>query len=65
MSLCLLFTSGGSMVGQNVLQTLAGRRDGVRVVATSSVADEPALYLFDAVYTAPQTAAPTAHPRCR
>ena len=61
MSLCLLFTSGGSMVGQNVLQTLAGRRDGVRFVATSSVADEPALYQFDAVYISPQTAAePTA-----
>jgi len=53
----LLVLSAGTQVGQNVLRTLSGRRDGVVLVATSSVANEPALFDFDAVYLAPETAA--------
>src|SRR5215467_9491597 len=53
----LLVLSAGTQVGQNVLRTLAGRRDGVMLAATSSVANEPALFDFDAVYLAPETAA--------
>jgi len=53
----LLVLSAGTQVGQNVLRTLAGRRDGVTLAGTSSVAHEPALFDFDAVYLAPPTAA--------
>jgi carbamoyl-phosphate synthase large subunit len=52
----LLFLSGGSRVGQNVLATLAGRRRGLLLVATTSIADEPALFDFDAVHLVPPTA---------
>ena len=53
----LLVLSAGTQVGQNVLRTLSGRRDGVELIATSSVAHEPALFDFDAVYLAPETVA--------
>ena len=53
----LLVLSAGTQVGQNVLRTLAGRRDGVTLAATSSVAHEPALFDFDAVHLVPPTAA--------
>ena len=54
--LSLLFLSGGCRVGQNVLATLVRRRAGLRLVATSSVPDEPALFDFDAAYLVPPTA---------
>ena len=53
----LLVLSAGTQVGQNVLRTLAERRDGVTLVATSSVAHEPALFDFDAVYLVAETVA--------
>lgn len=53
----LLVLSVGTRVGQNVLASLNGRRDGLLLVATSSVANEPALFDFDVVYRAPPTAA--------
>jgi carbamoyl-phosphate synthase large subunit len=53
----LLLLSGGCQVGRNVLATLAGRRAGLELHATSSVVDEPALFDFDAVYRVPVTAA--------
>ncbi|HET9763056.1 MAG TPA: hypothetical protein VFR50_06045 [Casimicrobiaceae bacterium] len=52
----LLVLSVGTRVGQNVLSVLASRRGAVDVVATSSVANEPALFECDAVYLAPPTA---------
>jgi carbamoyl-phosphate synthase large subunit len=52
----LLLLSGGSRVGQNVLATVAERRRGLVLVATSSIADEPALFDFDAVHLVPPTA---------
>ncbi len=57
MSLSLLLLSGGTRVGQNVLSSLNGRRDGLVLLATSSVANEPALFDFDVVYRVPPTAA--------
>ena len=53
----LLVLSVGTQVGQNVLRTLAGRRENLELVATSSVWNEPALFDFDAVYLVPPTAA--------
>lgn len=55
--LTLLFLSGGGHTGTNVMASLAARRDGLRLVATSDVADEPSLFAFDAVYLAPKIAA--------
>lgn len=54
--LTILFLSGGSQVAQGVLSTLAGRREKVRLLATSSIADDPGLFGLDAVYLAPKTA---------
>ena len=53
----LLVLSVGTQVGQNVLTTLAGRRDGLELIATSSVAHEPAVFDYDTVYLVPPTAA--------
>jgi len=53
----LIVLSAGTQVGQNVLRTLSGRRDSIGLVATSSVAHEPALFDFDAVYLVPETVA--------
>jgi carbamoylphosphate synthase large subunit len=53
----ILFLSGGSLVGRNVLATLVGRRDALALIATSSVADEPTLFEFDAAYLVPPTLA--------
>ncbi|MGE5667396.1 MAG: hypothetical protein ACM338_04290 [Betaproteobacteria bacterium] len=51
----LLILSVGTQVGQNVLTTLAGRRRSLEVIATSSVAREPAIFDADAVYLVPPT----------
>ena len=53
----LLVLSVGTQVGQNVLTTLAGRRDGLELIATSTVSHEPAIFDWDAVYLVPPTAA--------
>src|ERR1700674_5041876 len=53
----LLVLSVGTRVGQNVLTTLNGRRDGLLLMGTSSVANEPALFDFDVAYRVPPTAA--------
>lgn len=52
----ILLLSGGNMVGQNILATLAGRRGGVELIATNSVASDVALFDFDRVYLTPETA---------
>ena len=39
MTATLLLTSVGSLVGQNVLDSLEGRRQALRIVATNSVAE--------------------------
>jgi biotin carboxylase len=53
----LLITSVGSLVGQNVLDTLDDRRGGFHVAGTTSVA-RIALDRCDRVYLVPETAAP-------
>jgi carbamoyl-phosphate synthase large subunit len=53
----LLVLSAATHVGQNVLATLAPRRAGLALIATSSVANEPALFDYDAVHLVPPTAA--------
>lgn len=49
----ILLLSGGSLVGQNVVSCLDGRRDALHVGATNSVADEPSVFDFDTVYLMP------------
>lgn len=46
----LLLLSGASLVGQNVLAALAGRRHSLHLTAINSVATEPTLADFDEVY---------------
>lgn len=47
---CVLFLSGASLVGQNVLASLDGRRSGLHLAAINSVAAEPALFDFDEAF---------------
>ena len=54
--LTLLLLSGGGHTGANVMASVASRRGDMRLVATSDVPDEPALFGFDAVYLAPKIA---------
>ncbi len=63
--LTLLLLSGGGHTGCNVMASLASRRQSLRLVATSDIADEPSLYEFDAVYLAPRLAANAAGFECR
>jgi len=49
---CILFLSGASLVGQNILSALAGRRAGLHLAAINSVANEPALFDFDEAFLA-------------
>ncbi len=51
----ILLLSGGSQVAQFMLQVLEGRRGDLRVIATNSIADDPGLWRFDAVYLVPTT----------
>ena len=53
--LSLLLLSGGSLVGQNIVQALGARRRHVRLLATNSVPDEPSLQAFDEVLLVPAT----------
>ena len=52
----LLFLSGGSQVAQFILTSLHGRREPLRLIATSSIADDPGLWEYDKVFLAPTTA---------
>lgn len=61
----LLFLSGGSQVAQFILTCLRGRRDALRLIATSSVADDPGLWGYDAVFLVPPTVAQAAPYRQR
>jgi hypothetical protein len=57
MTRTILLLSGGSQVAQFMLQVLAGRRDGLRILATNSIADDPGLWQFDEVFVVPTTLA--------
>jgi RimK-like ATP-grasp domain len=52
----LLLLSGGSQVAQFMLQCLQGRRDALRLMATTSLADDPGLWQYDKVFLVPPTA---------
>src|SRR6478609_6964189 len=56
----LLLLSAGTEAGQNILAMLAPRRADVTLVATSDVADEPALFDCDAVHLVAPAATDTA-----
>ncbi|TVR84933.1 MAG: hypothetical protein EA409_00190, partial [Saprospirales bacterium] len=49
----ILFLSGGSLVGQNLLASLMDRRDNLTLVALNSIAFEPSLFMYDRVYLVP------------
>jgi hypothetical protein len=51
----ILLLSGANGVGRSVLACLVGRRESIRVAATSSTPIGPALFDFDAAYLAPET----------
>ena len=51
----LLLLSGGSLVGQNVVQAMGSRRADVRLLTTNSVVEEPSLQDFDEVRLVPPT----------
>ncbi len=56
MTTILLITSVGSLVGQNVLDSLEGRRQSLRIVATNSAAQASNNFRCDAVHLAPPVA---------
>lgn len=49
----LLFLSGGSLVGQNVLASLQGRRENLYLIVLNSIAEEPAIFDYDEALLAP------------
>ena len=51
----LLFVSAGTVVGQKILATLDGRREGIELIGTSSVANEPSLFDLDRIHLVPPT----------
>ena len=51
----LLFLSGGSQVAQFMLTALHGRRDHLRLVATTSISDDTGLWTYEKVFLAPVT----------
>ena len=53
----ILLVSGGSLIGQNILDSLSSRRDRVELVAINSIAQGSSLFEFDRVYLAPPTMA--------
>lgn len=55
----LLITSAGSLVGQNLLEGLAGRREGLEVVGLNSEPDAASNFLCDRLYLTPPLADPS------
>jgi carbamoyl-phosphate synthase large subunit len=51
----MLFLSGGSQVAQFMLAALRGRRDPLRLLATSSISDDSGLWDYDKVFLVPVT----------
>jgi carbamoylphosphate synthase large subunit len=51
----ILLMSGACLVGQNILASLAPHRNSLRIVATNSNTNEPALFDYDAAYLTPPT----------
>jgi carbamoylphosphate synthase large subunit len=55
MPVSILLLSGASLVGQNIVQALARRNQGLRLVATNSLPSDPGLADFDSVVLVPPT----------
>jgi hypothetical protein len=51
----LLFLSGGSQVAQFILATLRPRHESLRILATTSLADDPGLWEYEKVFLTPAT----------
>ena len=51
----LLLLSGGSLIGQNIVQAIGARRDRFKLIATNSDPSEPSLLDFDEVHLVPET----------
>jgi carbamoyl-phosphate synthase large subunit len=49
----IVITSVGSLVGQNILDALEGRRDAITLVGTNSIAESANNFRCDTVYLAP------------
>ncbi|CAG0950054.1 hypothetical protein BURK2_00143 [Burkholderiales bacterium] len=56
----ILITSVGSLVGQNILDALEGRREGLWVAGTNSLAEAPNLFRCDLALRSPPAADPEA-----
>ena len=52
----ILITSAGSLVGQNILDALEGRRDGVFIIGSNSTAEAANLFRCDLALLAPPAA---------
>lgn len=50
----ILITSVGSLVGQNILDALEGRREGMRVIGVNSLAEAASNFRCDVCYMAPR-----------
>jgi carbamoylphosphate synthase large subunit len=49
----IIFLSGGSLVGRNLLDVLLGRRQDLELIAINSIANEPSLFEYDRVFISP------------
>jgi carbamoyl-phosphate synthase large subunit len=49
----LLFLSGGSLVGRNLLDVLSGRRDDLELITFNSIPNAPSLFEYDKVLISP------------
>lgn len=52
----ILITSVGSLVGQNILDTLETRRQALYIVGLNTLADNPQMFRCDVAYLSPPTA---------
>ncbi|MBK9245382.1 MAG: ATP-grasp domain-containing protein [Burkholderiales bacterium] len=57
----IVISSVGSLVGQNILDSLHGRRDGIEVVGINSTADAASNFRCDRAYLAPPAASGDAY----
>jgi len=57
----LLITSVGSLLGQNILDSIESRRDLIQVVGTNSIAENPRNFRCDIVYLIHETSSSAFH----
>jgi carbamoyl-phosphate synthase large subunit len=54
----ILITSVGSLVGQNILDSIEERRKDLKIIGLNSIAESQRIYRCDRAYLVPQTASP-------